>query len=453
MRTGMTNRGVTTMLCAVNLRAIVAMFFLAVAMAVTPAKAAVKIQEVVSPGGVKAWLVEDYTVPIVAVRFAFQGGSVQEPEGKEGLASLISGLFDEGAGDLDSAAFQERMDRNGVSMRFNAERDVIYGSMRVLADDAETGFDLLRLAVQEPRFDQDPVERIRGQLTARLVSESRNPQRQAQDEFRKALYGDHPYARDPEGTVETLAAVTRDDLADFHDRIFARDNLYVAVVGAIDAERLKVVLDEVFGGLPQKADLKPVPQAEPKLGQTLRYDYDLATTSIQLVYPGVARSDPRFFPAYLMNHILGGGTFASRLFEEVREKRGLAYGVGSGLSNLRYSDTLSIGTSTRPERADETLAVMRETIAGMATEGPTEDELEKAKKYLIGAYPINNLDSSDAIARTLVELQLEDLGIDYIDRRSALIEAVPLADVKEEAQRLLTVEPAVMVVGRPSSGG
>jgi zinc protease len=426
---------------------------LVVLLAFAPAFAAVKIQEVRSDSGVTAWLVEDYTVPIIAVRFAFEGGSVQNPAGKEGLASLMSGLFDEGAGDLDSAAYQERLDKSGLSLRFDAQRDVIYGSARMLSRDAAEGFDLLRLAVQEPRFDQAPIDRIRAQLTAKLLGDARDPQTQARKEFRRALYGDHPYARDDDGTPETLASITAEDLKAFHKRLFARDNLHVAVVGAISPEDLKGVLDKVFAGLPEKAELTPVQHVAPKLDQTVRYEYDLAQTGLQLVYPGVARDDPAFFPAYLMNHILGGGTFSSRLFDEVREKRGLVYGVGSGLVSQKYSDSLVIGTSTRPERAAETLSVIRETVAKMADEGPTQDELDKGKKYLIGSYPINNLDSSEAIASTLVELQVQDLGIDYIDRRQGLINAVPLDAVKAEAKRLLSTEPAVMVVGRRQTDG
>jgi zinc protease len=365
----------------------------------------------------------------------------------------MSGLFDEGAGDLDSAAYQERLDKSGLSLRFDAQRDVIYGSARMLSRDAAEGFDLLRLAVQEPRFDQAPIDRIRAQLTAKLLGDARDPQTQARKEFRRALYGDHPYARDDDGTPETLASITAEDLKAFHKRLFARDNLHVAVVGAISPEDLKGVLDKVFAGLPEKAELTPVQHVAPKLDQTVRYEYDLAQTGLQLVYPGVARDDPAFFPAYLMNHILGGGTFSSRLFDEVREKRGLVYGVGSGLVSQKYSDSLVIGTSTRPERAAETLSVIRETVAKMADEGPTQDELDKGKKYLIGSYPINNLDSSEAIASTLVELQVQDLGIDYIDRRQGLINAVPLDAVKAEAKRLLSTEPAVMVVGRRQTDG
>ena len=433
------------------LRLAAAMLFLVAA--ALPARAAVDIAEVTSSGGVTAWLVEDYTVPIVSIRFAFRGGSAQDPEGKAGIANLMTGLFDEGAGDLSADAFQTRMDRAGVSIRFDAGRDVIYGRMRVLAGDAEEGFELLRLAVTEPRFDEEPLERIRAQIVARIVADSRDPEEQAQRAFAGLIYGDHPYARPTDGTVESLAGIVPRDLHEFHDRVFARGNLHVGVVGAIDAERLETVLDEVFGALPAEPDLVTVPDVEPKLGERLAVAHPLSQTSLQLVYPGVERDDPAFFAAYVMNHILGGGTFSSRLFNELREKRGLVYGVGSSLVNRDHASALVVGTSTRPERAEETLALIRTEIARMAADGPTREELRDAKRYLIGAYPINNLDSSSSIAATLVELQIEDLGIDYIDRREAIIDGVSREAVAEQARRLLTAEPSVLIVGQDITSG
>ncbi|WP_047149058.1 pitrilysin family protein [Aquamicrobium sp. LC103] len=412
-----------------------------------PARAAVEIQEVVSDKGITAWLVEDYTVPIVTIRFAFEGGSTQDPAGREGIANLMTGLFDEGAGELDSDAFQERLDEVGADMRFNAGRDAIYGSMRMLAEERGAAFELLQLAVDSPRFDQAPVDRIRSQILTGILADERDPQSQGRQEFAKALYGDHPYARRSDGTPDTLKAITLDDLHAQHDRLFARSNLHVAVVGAIDAEALKTELDRVFGNLPEKDGRTPVNEADLKLDQQVAYNYPLPQASLQLVYPGVKRDDPQFFAAYLMNHILGGGTFSSRLFNEVREKRGLAYGVGSALHNSDYASTLVIGTSTRSDRAAETLELIRAEIRRMAEEGPTPEELAGAKTFVIGAYPINNLDSSSAIARTLVELQKDDLGIDYIDRRADLINAVTLDEVKAAAQRLLTSEPASLIIG------
>lgn len=421
--------------------------------AVMPAHAAVEIQEVTSEEGITAWLVEDYTVPIITVRFAFRGGSTQDPEGKAGLATLMTGLFDEGAGELDSDAFQEKLDDVGAEMSFDASRDAVYGQMRMLAEEREGAFELLELAVTDPRFDQKPVDRIRAQIMTRIRRDLRDPEALGQEEFAKALYGDHPYARRSDGTLESLASITPEDLHQMHEDMFALSNISIAVVGAIDAETLRKELDDTFGELPDEADLKPVPQVEPQLDQKVTYEYPLPQATLQLVYPGIDREDPQFFAAYLMNHILGGGTFSSRLFNEVREKRGLAYGVGSSLQTSDYSNALVIGTSTRADRAEVALDVIREEIERMAKEGPTAEELEKAKTYLIGSYAINNLDSSVAVARTLVELQIEDRGIDYIERRVDYINDVTLEEVRAAAERLLLADPAVLVIGPEAEEG
>ncbi len=415
--------------------------------AVIAARAAVKIQEVKSPGGITAWLVEDYTVPVVSIRFAFEGGRTQEPKGKEGIANLMSGLFDEGAGDLDSEAFQVRLDDAGAEMRFSAGRDGFYGSMRMLADQRDEALDLLRLAVTKPRFDAAPVDRIRAQIVSGILGNAKDPETAAQIAWSEAVYGEHPYSRREEGSEASLGAISQDDLKAFHRKLFARGNLKIGVVGAIDAETLGRELDRVFGELPEKPDLVPVDQATPRLGQEIDVTYDLPQTMLRLAYPGIERKDPQFFAAYLVNHILGGGTFTSRLFEEVREKRGLAYDIGSALVNNEYSNGLAISTATRSDRAGETLDLIKSQVRRMAEEGPTQAELDAAKKYVIGAYAINNLDSSMAIAGTLVELQLDDLGIDYIQRRAGLIDAVTLDDAKAAARRLLSADPAIMVVG------
>ncbi|TAM98319.1 MAG: insulinase family protein, partial [Rhizobiaceae bacterium] len=208
-------------------------------LAAAPARAAMTIQDVTSPKGIHAWLVEDYSVPIITIRFAFAGGSSQDPTGKEGLANLMTTLFDEGAGDLDSEAFQEKLDDSGAEMSFDDSRDQIFGTMRMLASEKDAAFDLLRLAVEKPRFDPGPVERMRAQVSADIESRERSPNTKAQIAMAKALYGDHPYAKRSSGTVESLKAITPADLRTFHDRLFARDNLHVAVVGAINAEELK----------------------------------------------------------------------------------------------------------------------------------------------------------------------------------------------------------------------
>lgn len=423
------------------------------AAATAPASGEVAIQKVTSESGVTAWLVENYSVPIIAINFAFEGGSAQDPAGKEGLADLMTGLFDEGAGDLDSEAFQVRLDDAGAEMRFNAGRDAVSGSMRMLAENKDEAFDLLRLAVEQPRFDAAPIARIRAQMISGIVAGQRDPETAARTKWSEALYGDHPYARPDEGTEKSLAAISADDLHAYHKAVFARENLHVAIVGAIDAETVKRQLDKVFGSLPEKPSLKPVADVDWKLGQDVSVDYDLPQTSLQLAYPGVARDAPDFFAAYLMNHILGGGTFSSRLFEEVREKRGLAYGATSSLVTHDHAAGLVIQTATRSDRAAETLGVMLDVVQRMAQEGPTAEELAAAKKFIIGSYALNALNSSGAIASTLLALQMDGLGIDYIQQRVALINDVTLDEVKAAASKLLSAQPSVLVVGPPLADG
>jgi len=418
-----------------------------------PALAAVKIQEVTSSKGIVAWLVEDYSVPIIAIRFSFEGGNTQDPKGKEGAANLLTTLFDEGAGDIESEAFQVRMDDAGAEMRFNAGRDNFYGSMRMLADQKGEAMELLRLAVNSPRFDASPVARMKSQLLSDIQASAKEPSTEAQRKWLTALYGEHPYARDDDGTEASLAAITVDDLRTMHKAIFAREGMHVAVVGAIDAQTLKADLDRIFGDLPARSALAKVPDVTPKLAQTVEYNYPLPQTALQLAYPGVPRDHPDFFPAVLMNQVLGGSAFTSRLFKEVREKRGLTYGIDSSVVNYEHASALVIATSTRAGKGKETLQVIRDTVQKMATDGPTDAEIEAAKKYLIGAYPINNLDSSSAIANTLVELQNDNLGIDYMERRAALINGVTTQQTREVARRLLDKEPAVLIFGPADVAG
>jgi zinc protease len=207
----------------------------------------------------------------------------------------------------------------------------------------------------------------------------------------------------------------------------------------------------VFGGLPEKAALAAVPEAQVKFGERIEVEDTGTQTMLALAYPGVKRDSPEFFASYLMNHILGGGSFSSRLYDEVREKRGLSYSVGSSMSSLDRAAYLTASSSTVAERADETLSIMQSEIARMASEGPTEAELDAAKKYVIGSYAINNLDTSADIASVLVTIQTERLGADYLDRRAGIINAVTIEDVRAAARRLLSVTPTIVVVGPAKS--
>jgi zinc protease len=429
-----------------------AFLFAAVLAFTSPAQAATKIERVVSPGGIEAWLVSDPSVPLVAINFAFRGGANQDPPGKPGVAYMTSGMMDEGAGELDAKAFQSRAERNAVELNFTAHRDEIRGSLKVLKDRKDEGFDLLRLAVTSPRFDQDAIERVRAQILTALRRETTNPNDIGNRLWWRTAFPEHPYGRPTNGTLESVPTISQQDLRDYTKRVFARDRLKIAVVGDIDAKTLGPVLDKIFGTLPAKSELQQVPSAKmDAVGKRIFVPLDVPQAVVNFGGVGIPRKDPDFIPAYIVNHILGGGSFSSRLYREVREKRGLAYSVYSYLLPLDVTALFMGGTQTRADKADETVGLIESEIRRLAESGPTAEELEKSKSYLRGSYPLN-FDTSTKIANLLVQIQLDDLGIDYIERRNGLIEAVTLDDVRRVAKRLLDGGILVTVVGRPQDG-
>lgn len=421
-----------------------------VAVALPRAAEAVAIQEVTTPGGITAWLVEDYTVPVVSMNFAFRGGAAQDPEGKSGLANLMSGLLDEGAGPLDSRAFQARLEDLNISLSFDAGTDAFYGNLRTLAQNSDEAFDLVRLAVNEPRFDEEAVSRIRGQVTANLRRAETEPNEIAGRLWAQTLFGAHPYGRTNEGTVESVAALSTDDLRAFARRTLARDNLYVVVVGAISAEDVGAALDAVFGTLPATADLVAVPETEPALGKVAHEDLAVPQAAIRLGGAGLKRQDPDFIPAYIADHILGGGVFSSRLYKAVREDRGLAYSVGTSLYPYDHAGAFVAATSTDAAKADAALAIMLGEIKRFGEEGPTEKELAEAKDYLVGNFALR-FDSSQKIARNLLSFQIDGLGVDYIARRNDLVRGVTLEDVRRVSRELFTKPLSVVTVGPAAS--
>ena len=415
---------------------------------VGPASAASKIEEIVSPGGIKAWLVRDKTVPMLALDYAFTGGANADPAGRPGVANMAAALLDEGAGDLAARAFQELMEEKAIQLGFTAGRDQFRGSLRSLSINLDEAVNLLRLALTAPRFDAEPVERIRDQLQAQLTRNSTNPNDIANRRWWAAAFPGHPYGQPSNGTQESLAAITVDDMRDFVRNTFARDTLTVGIVGDIEADAAGKLIDRVFGSLPAKAVLVPVPDtAMQGLGERVVINLDVPQTVINFGAPGLARHDPDFFAAYVVNHIYGGGSMSSRLYQEVREKRGLAYGIRTSLIWMDYASIVSGGTATRSDRAAESLALIEQETKRMAEEGPTQEELDKAKAYLKGYYALG-FDTSSKIAGQLVQIQLDKLGIDYPERRGAMIDAITLAEAKRVAKRLLDTKALTLVVGR-----
>jgi zinc protease len=422
--------------------------FVVLAVSAVPALATT-IERVVSAGGIEAWLVHEPAVPLIAIDFAFAGGAAQDPVGKAGTANLVASMLDEGAGDLDSKTFHARLERKAIELAFQAQRDTFRGTLRTLTENRDEAFEYLRLSLTAPRFDPTDVEIIRGQIVSTVRRATTSPSDIANQRWWETAFPHHPYGRAVDGTLESVPAITIADLKDYSRRVLARSNLKIAIVGDIDAETVKVMLDRVFGGLPAQPVLALVADVSPQgLGRRVVASLDVPQTVVVFGGPGIARKDPDFMAAYIVNQILGGGAFSSRLFQEVREKRGLAYSVSESLLWLNHTALFLGGTATRADRAAETVDLIEKEIHRLAENGPTADELAKAKAYLNGSFALN-LDTSSKIASLLVQLQLDDIGIDYFTRRPQLIGAVTLDDARRVAKRLLDSGLLVTVVGRP----
>jgi zinc protease len=429
------------------LRIIIAGFTLAISFS---AAYAIDIKEVTSPGGIKAWLVENKDIPLIAMNFSFEGGSTSDPAGKEGTAHFITGMMDEGAGDLDSAAFQALRDELAVRISFDSGMDQFEGSLQTLSKNRALAFGLLKKVLTAPHFETAAMERVRQQFIVAASDDEQEPESIASRAWMKLAFGDQLYARQSKGTPASLAAITADDLRAMHKLLFSRKGLKIAVVGDIDAPALALALDEIFGGLPDTEPPRAVTSIAVAKGPVVKViDRDIPQSIIIFGHEGILRNDPDFIPAFAMSQVLGGSGYASRLMTEVREKRGLTYGIGFGLSPMDHAG-LNVGSlGTRNEKAGEALAIVKETLKKMADEGPTQAELDDMKTFLTGSYALR-FDTNEKIAGQLLGIQQENLGIDYINKRNSLVAAITLEQVKAQAKRLIDSEHLIVtVVGKP----
>ena len=432
-------------------RAALAVWVLLVAGWVSAATAAMKIERVASPSGIEAWLVQDHSIPIVTLRFAFVGGASLDPPGREGTAALASDLLDEGAGAYDTTAFHRRLDELAAEMSFSAGHDEFEGTLRMLRSNRDESADLLRAALTEPHFADEAIERTRAGVLAALAKQARNPRSLSGRLWMSEAFERHPYGRNTSGSTASVAAIARADLAAFASRQFRRNTLVIGVVGDIGPVELAALVDRVFGDLPQGEGDPVLPEAIPADGGALLVKRSaVPQSSVTFGQAGLKRDDPDWYAALVLNEILGGGGFRGRLMKEIREKRGLAYGVSTGLVPYRHAGLILGSVATENGRVAESIALIRQEWQRMRAEGPTEDELRDAKTYLTGSFPLG-LDSTRRIAGLLVRMQLDGLGIDYLDRRAALISAVTLDQARAVAGRLY--DPARLsfaVVGDPA---
>ncbi|MEP0963304.1 MAG: pitrilysin family protein [Roseobacter sp.] len=414
-----------------------------------PAFAEVDIQEVKTPGGLTAWLVEDHSIPFTALEIRFRGGASVEEPGKRGAINLMTGLLEEGAGDLDARAYARAVESLATSIGFGVDDDAVSVSARFLSENRDEAVTLLRSALIEPRFDADAIERVREQVISGIKSNEKDPDALASLAMDGIAFGGHPYATSLSGTVESVGGLTRDDLISAHAKVLARDRIYIGAVGDITKEDLAALLDGLLGELPEVgAPMPPVIAVDIPGGITV-VPFETPQSVARFAQRGIKQDDPDYFTAVVMNHVLGGGSFESRLMDEVRAKRGLTYGVYSYLAGKDLAEIYIGSVSSANDRIAEAIAVIKDEWVKAATEGLTQEEVANAKTYLTGAYPLR-FDGNGPIANIMVGMQMLGLPIDYIATRNERVDAVTVEDVKRVAGELLDPEGLhFVVVGQP----
>jgi zinc protease len=428
------------------LRILTALWF---ALLASMAQAEIDIRQVTSDGGINAWVVEEPSIPFIALEIRFRGGASLDMPEKRGAVNLMAGLLEEGAGDLDAQAFQTAREALAARFSFRATDDTIGISAQFLTDNQDEALALLRQALIEPRFDQTALDRVRAQVLAGIASDAVNPRSIASAAFNAAAFDDHPYGTSLDGTAESVAALTRDDIIAAHRNTLTRDRLYVSVVGDITVDQVGPILDALLGDLP--ADGPPAPADVPfgLAGGVTVIDFDNPQSVALFGHVGMKRDDPDFFAAFIINHVLGAGGFQSRLMTEVRERRGLTYGIGTSLAPMFHAEMLLGSVASSNATVAEAIEVIREEWQRLATEGLTEQELDSAKTFLTGEYPLR-FDGNAAIATIMVGMQMIDLPPDYVINRNDYINAVTLEDISRVAASLLRPDDLhFVVVGRP----
>ncbi len=409
------------------------------------------VQKVVTDNGIEAWLIEEKSTPVISVSLIFKGGKASDPERLTGLSSLVTELMGEDAGKYTAEEFSEILSQKAIFLSFDASADTLRASMETLRENKEDAFDLFRLALTKPRFDRKIIRQTKERMYAAIKAREGTPQAVASERWAKLVYKDHPYAR-LSPTKKTVKTITRANLRSFVRDRFAKDNLIIGVAGNISAEELKPLLEKTFSGLPEKSRVKEVPPFTPELsGRIDVLSMDVPQSAVLFGHKGITRNDPDFYAAVLVNYIFGGGSFASRLFNEVREKNGLAYSIDTSLNPSRIAPMIAGSVGSDNAKLADAIKIIRQQWRLMAEDGPVEQELKDAKTFITGSFPLA-FSSSAGLSSTLAGMQYNGLGIDYLQRYNDLMNAVTLEQAKKTAARLLLPDSLFfVVVGKPAN--
>ena len=412
---------------------------------------ATAITEIKAFDGVKAWLVEEHSIPFVTLEIRFKGGATLDRVGKRGSVYFMSALLNEGADDLDASAFAMEMERLAVELDFNVYQDSLSISFKFLTENKNDSINLLKKALTKPRFDQEPIERVRDQVLSILKSNAKDPRKIASKVFFENVFGSHPYGSMKDGNLQSVLSLNREDIFNAYHDVFNRNQIFISAVGDITPKELRDLLNEVVEEIPANP-VKITDQVIYKLpGGNTVIDFDTPQSVTIFGHGGIKRTDKDFFSAYVLTHILGGSGFGSRLMTELREKNGLTYGVSAYLASWEKADLILGQFASSNNTVMEAISIVRKEWAALAERGVTADELQDAKTFLTGAYPLR-FDGNSRIARILVGMQSQGLPIDYIRTRNAKVNSVTIEDIKRVSTRILKEKNLYFViVGRPTS--
>ena len=414
-----------------------------------PLYAELNIQELISQNGTKFWLAQEKSIPFVSLEIRFRGGTSMDDNKTRGAVSFMTAMLEEGAGELDAQAFSKARDSIAASFNFDVSRDSLSVSARFLSDTREEAIQLLKQALTTPRFDKEAMERVRKQIIAIIASNQKNQNKIAQSKLYELTFPDHIYSSSGLGSTDKITLLNGNDLRQAHKVAITRDRISVSIVGDISEIQAIEMLDELLENLPDSSKLLPKRvRANLDLG-TVLVDYPSPQSVAFFTFKGISRTDQDFFAAFVMNHILGGGGFNSRLMKEIREERGLTYSVNTSLAQYDHAELYLGMFQSSNDKISEAIGILKKEIALLANNGVDQEELEEAKKFLIGAYPLR-FDGNVRIANILAGMQFMGLDKEYIKLRNVMVSGVTSEDVARVAKRLLSSkEFTLVVVGKP----
>jgi len=406
--------------------------------------AAVNIQHWTTDNGARVYFVAAPELPMVDLQIIFDAGAARD-KGKAGTAVLTNGLLAEGAGDLNANQISERFDELGARFSNDAQRDMANLTLRSLSEEKvlTPALETLALILSQPTFPKDAFEREQKRMLIGLERRKQSPDALADEAFYKGVFKSHPYSVMPSGYENTVPSLTIDELKAFYKRYYVASNAVIAIVGDLDRAKAEQVANTLVAHLPKGAPAEKLPKvANLNEQETIKLAHPSTQTHILLGQPGMKRGDPDYFALYVGNHILGGNGLVSRLSNEIREKRGLAYSTYSYFLPMRKDGPFQIGLQTRNDQAEEALKVVRETLNNFIENGPTDEELNASKKNITGGFPLR-ISSNQKILGYIGMIGFYDLPLDYLDTFNEKIQAVSAADIKDAFKR--RVHPDTMV--------